>query len=387
MKSLVVLGSTGSIGENTLQVAQALPDRFSLLGVAVERNWRRALEQARQFGAGTVAVADRASARECAAAAPSAIRVLSGPEGVTELAGEADADIVVCAMVGMAGLRPVLAALTAGSDVALATKEALVAAGRLVTETSDRFGANLVPIDSEHGAIHQCLPVGPRSERARRVRRLILTASGGPFARNADVDFDKATPAQALAHPNWDMGPKISIDSATMMNKGLEIMEARWLFDVPVDRIGVLIHAESIVHSMVEFADGSVLAQMSPPDMRYAIQYALTFPDRCDGGWPSLDLGRIGRLSFEPPDEKRFPSLALARRAAEADGTMPAVLNAANEVAVDGFLKEQIAFSQIACVVESVMDRHEPAADADLATIEEADRWAREQAQGMVRLA
>ena len=381
MKKLVILGSTGSIGENTLQVVDALRSRFSVTGLAVGRNWRRALEQAVRFNVPVVAVADPEMARQCAAAAPSGIHVREGAAGVEALSGETEADTVVCAMVGMAGLRPVLAALAAGSDVALATKETLVAAGRLVNEACLRSGSDIVPIDSEHSAIFQCLPGGPRADRVRQVRRLVLTASGGPFARQKDVDFDKVTAKEALAHPNWDMGRKVSIDSATMMNKGLEIMEARWLFDVPARDIDVLIHAESIVHSMVEFVDGSVLAQLSPPDMRYAIQYALTCPERLDGGLPSLDLTRIGTLTFEPPDENRFPCLMLARRAAETEGTMPTVLNAANEVAVASFLREAIPFSGIARVVEAVMEQHDFVQNPDLAAIEEADRWARQAAE------
>jgi 1-deoxy-D-xylulose-5-phosphate reductoisomerase len=383
MKTVLILGSTGSIGESALQVVAALPDRFRVAGLAAQCNYRRALEQAAQCGARHVAIADPDAAERCAAAAPPHVRVWQGAQGLERMSAEIESDIVLCAVVGMAGLRPTLAALARGARVALATKETLVAAGHLVIEACLRGGGALLPVDSEHSAIFQCLPSGSRAERVRQVRRLVLTASGGPFARKKDVDFERIGVREALDHPNWAMGPKVTIDSATMMNKGLEIMEARWLFDIPVEKIEVLIHPESIVHSMVEFTDGSVLAQLSPPDMRFAIQYALTAPERLDGGLPALDLARIGTLSFEPPDERRFPCLALARRAAGTGGTMPTVLNASNEAAVARFLSHEIAFSDIPRMVEEVMGRHTLRAAPDLATIEEADRWARSETEAL----
>ena len=317
VKHVVILGSTGSIGRSALRVVESCPGRLQVCGLAVQGDADGVLEQAVRYGVRDVAVADPVQAARAAAAAPEGVRVHAGPEGVTALAALAEADVVLCAVVGTAGLRPVLTALEAGKDVALATKEVLVAAGALVTEAARASGGRLLPVDSEHSAIFQCL--GPASAglyRTEGVRRLILTASGGPFAGRPELDLSRVTLAEALAHPRWSMGPKISIDSATLMNKGLEVIEGHWLFGVPMDRIEVVIHPESIVHSMVEFADGSVLAQMSPPDMRYAIQYALLFPERVDSGLPSLDLVAMGGLSFRKPDEARFPCLGLARRAA-----------------------------------------------------------------------
>jgi 1-deoxy-D-xylulose-5-phosphate reductoisomerase len=388
MKNIVILGSTGSIGENALRVIEALPGGFNVLGLAVRQDFKRALEQAQQFGARHIAVADQDMARQCAAEAASDIEVHHGPEGVEELAGLGEADILLCALVGMAGLKPVMAAVGNGTDVALATKEVLVAAGQAVTAECSRHGARLLPVDSEHNAILQCLAgighgsgfVGPRPPlQDWPVKRLILTASGGPFVSRPDMDFDKVTLKEALDHPNWNMGTKVTIDSATLMNKGLEIMEARWLFGVPIDRIEVVVHPESIVHSMVEFIDGNILAQMSLPDMRFAIQYALTYPERVDGNLPQLDVAGLGELHFMQPDMERFPCLALAREAAGIGGTMPAVLNAANEVAVEGFVKGRLAFSGIWRMVEKLMGEHKPVKDPSLDDIIEADRWTRER--------
>lgn len=288
----------------------------------------------------------------------------------------AEADIVVCAVVGMAGLGPVLAALGNGTDVALATKEVLVAAGHVVRKACAATGARLLPVDSEHSAIFQCLS----GSDSGAVRRLLLTASGGPFGNRPEVDLGSVTIEEVLDHPRWDMGPKVTVDSATLMNKGLEIMEAHWLFDVPVENIEVVVHPESIVHSLVEFVDGSLMAQLTVPDMRFAIQYALTYPDRCDGGLPGTDIVEVGPLHFGRPDADRFPCLALARRAARVGGTMAAVLNAANEVAVNGFLAGRIPFPAIWETVEAVMDDHDPVEDPDLDTILEADSWARRRA-------
>ncbi len=374
---VVILGSTGSIGENALRVAAALPRRIEIVGLASRTNYVRVLEQARQFGVRRIAIADPAAATACAAAAPKGTRVLAGDEGVEQLAGDGRADVVLCAMVGMAGLRSVVAALKQGTDVALATKEVLVAAGPMVMECAARNRARILPVDSEHSAIFQCLEGRPPES----VRRLILTASGGPFAARHELDFDKVTVDDALKHPRWNMGRKVTVDSATLMNKGLEIMEARWLFGVPIDHIDVVIHPESIVHSLVEFVDGSVLGQLSPPDMRYAIQHALTWPDRVDGGLPPLDLARLGSLHFRGPDIVRFPCLGLARRAALTGGTLPAVLNAANEVAVQNFLDGRITFSGIWHTVEAVMNDHKPVVRPTLDGIMTADAWARKNAE------
>jgi 1-deoxy-D-xylulose-5-phosphate reductoisomerase len=376
-KRIVILGSTGSIGENALRVASALPSRLEVVGLAARTNYKRLLEQAQEFNVTHVAVADAAAAEACALAAPRGITVLAGDEGVERLATLESARTVVCALVGMAGLKSVLAALRHGKDVALATKEVLVAAGKRVMECAAQHNARILPVDSEHSAIFQCLEGRP----AASVRRLILTASGGPFATRSDVDFDRVTVADALRHPRWNMGRKVTVDSATLMNKGLEIMEAHWLFAIPYDRIDVVIHPESIVHSMVEFVDGSVLAQMSPPDMRFAIQHALTWPERVEGGLPPLDLAKLGALHFKSPDLVRFPGLGLARKAAVTGGTLPSVLNASNEVAVQNFLDGRISFAGIWHTVEAVMSRHHCIAEPTLEQIDLADRWSRQEAE------
>ena len=395
MKSIVILGSTGSIGASTLSVVRACPGQFRVVGLAARGNVAGVLAQAVEFGVRHVVLADPDAAAEARALAPAGVEVAAGGEAVAALAALPEADTVVCALVGMAGLAPVLSAIEAGHDVALATKEVLVAAGALVCAAAERTGARLMPIDSEHSALFQCLqsrhglPYCVRfgSDAAAvedEVRRLVLTASGGPFAGRDDLDFDTVTVAQALDHPRWQMGPKVTIDSATMMNKGLEVMEAQWLLNVPVDRIDVVVHPESIVHSMVEFVDASVLAQLSLPDMRLAIQYALTWPDRLPGGLPRLDLTHLQTLNFKNPEPARFPCLMLAREAARAGGTQPTVLNAANEIAVEAFLAGTIRFSGIWHTVEMVLERHDPGQAADLCEITEADRWAREKARQIV---
>ncbi len=376
-KKIVILGSTGSIGENALRVAAALPERLKVIGIASRTSSGRLLEQAAEFKVKHIAVADPEASEAASCALPRGTTLHSGPEGVEELAALNDADLVLCAMVGMAGLKPVLSALNQGTDVAIATKEVLVAAGQMVMACAARNKARLLPVDSEHSAIFQCLEGKPASS----IRRLILTASGGPFAHRRDMDFDKVTAAQALKHPRWNMGRKVSVDSATLMNKGLEIMEAHWLFGIPYDRIDVVIHPESIVHSLVEFVDGSVLAQLSPPDMRFAIQHALTWPERADGGLPRLDLATLGCLNFSAPDPLRFPCLGLARKAAITGGTMPCVLNAANEIAVAEFLDGTIAFSGIWHTVEAVMNRHKSIPSPNLEQILHTDNWARQEAR------
>ncbi len=383
MKRVVVLGSTGSIGLSALRVAESLPDRLQVVGLSVQRNFRPLLQQAARLGVRHVAVSDPEQARDCAREAPAGTSVYAGVEGLETLARLPEADLVLCAVVGMAGLRPVLAALGAGKDVALATKEVLVAAGRIVTDAARSRGVRLLPVDSEHSAVFQCLQ--GREGHGAEVRRLILTASGGPFGLLPDVDLERVTVEEALAHPRWNMGKKVSIDSATMMNKGLEIMEACWLFGLPATSVDVVIHPESIVHSLVEFVDGSLLAQLGVPDMRLPIQYALTFPERVDGQLPALDVARLGTLRFQAPDERRFPCLALAREAARVGGTLPAVLNAANEVAVEKFLVRRIPFAGIWRLVEAVMARHTVCESPGLDELVAADAWgrrmAREQAQ------
>jgi 1-deoxy-D-xylulose-5-phosphate reductoisomerase len=397
MRSIVVLGSTGSIGENTLRVAEALPEAVRVVGLATRTKVTRVLDQALQFGVRTIAVEDASAAREAETLArPHGIRVWPGSEGVAALAALAEADTVVCALVGLSGLRPVLAAMAAGHDVALATKEVLVSAGELVMRRRAEARVSLLPVDSEHSALFQCLqsPVSRvacvRNERGDaqraedRIARLVLTASGGPFALRAGVDFERVTPQEALDHPRWSMGPKVTIDSATMMNKGLEILEARWLFDVPVSKIGVVVHPESIVHSLVTFVDGSSLAQLSVPDMRFAIQYALTWPDRRAAPMPALDLVRQQSLTFYDPDETRFPCLRLIREAADAGGTLPAVLNAADEVAVQAFLAGRLPFAGIWRAIERVMAAHVVRPCAGFDDVFEADAWARVYANAVI---
>ena len=399
MKSLVILGSTGSIGENALKVAGALPGTIRVVGLSTRTKITRVLDQAIQFGVGVIAVGDLAAAREAETLArPHGIAVWPGPEGVAALAALAEADTVLCAVVGLSGLQPVLAALDAGHDVALATKEVLVSAGELVMRRRAAAKVKLLPVDSEHSAMFQCLQM-PSCQAAcvrdddagdgraeDRVSRLLLTASGGPFALRPEVDFERVTPAEALAHPRWVMGRKVTIDSATMMNKGLELLEAHWLFNLPVRKIGVVVHPESIVHSMVTFVDGSTLAQLSVPDMRFPIQYALTWPERCAVQMPQLDLPRQGSLTFFEPDEARFHCLRLIREAAEAGGTLPAVVNAVDEVAVEAFLTGVIPFAGIWRTVERVMDAHTVRPCSDFGTVSEADAWARGQAYALTGL-
>jgi len=395
MKRIVVLGSSGSIGESTLRVAETLSSRLSVTGLAVKRNYKRVLEQARRFNVGHVAVADPEMAGLCAVDAPSGVTVYKAQAGVEELAARADADIVVCGIVGIAGLKPVMAAVRNGTDIALATKEVLVAAGGIVTGECAKRGSRLLPVDSEHSAIFQCLEGynhrGQRSDGCEKgpkhpgqeIRRILLTASGGPFAFRSDIDLDKVTVDQVLEHPRWSMGKKVTVDSASLMNKGLEIMEAHWLFNMPIEQIDVVVHPESIVHSLVEFVDGTVMAQLSIPDMRFAIQYALTYPERLDGVLPKLDLAKTGGLHFWEPDTVRFPCLTLAREAAVTGGTMPAVLNAANEIAVQKFLERRVTFSGIWRLVEGVMENHTVVDEPDIDDVIEADAWARRAAQAL----
>ncbi len=384
MKKVIVLGSTGSIGLNTLRVIDELPDDLSVAGLAVNKDYEGVLAQAAKYGVKHVAVSDPESAARCVESAPDDITVHSGENGLEELAAIDDADLVLCSVVGTAGLRPVLAAVAGGRNVALATKEVLVAGGHIVTEACRKSGAKLIPVDSEHGAIRQCLDgiggsKGNREQGIERekIKRLVLTASGGPFYSQKDLDLSTVTVEQALNHPNWDMGKKVTIDSATLMNKGLEIIEAKWMFGIDIRNIDVVIHPESIVHSMVEFIDGSTLAQMSVPDMRYAIQYALTYPKRMNGNLAGMDFSAISQLNFEEADMSRFPALGLAREAGECGGTMPAVMNAANESAVQMFLDGAISFPGIWETVECVMRKHKVIEKPGLDEVLDADSWAR----------
>jgi 1-deoxy-D-xylulose-5-phosphate reductoisomerase len=385
MRGLVILGSTGTIGENTLAVARQHPDRFRIVALAARSNVEALFEQCRRCRPDYAALLDRPAAMRLAERLSGegiATRVLSGPEGLTTVAGLPEAELVMAAIVGAAGLAPTLAAAAAGKQLLLANKEALVLAGPLLIEAARASGARILPIDSEHNAIFQCLP----DEREnglppRGVRRILLTASGGPFLTTRRDELASVTPEQAVLHPNWRMGPKISVDSATLMNKGLELIEACHLFAVTPAQVEVVVHPQSIVHSLVEFDDGSVLAQLSQPDMRVPIAHALGFPYRIASGVPPLDLVQIGRLTFEAPDLERFPCLTLACEAARAGGTAPAVLNAANEVAVAAFLGRRLNFGGIAGVIESVLQQHATGPIGSLDDALAADAWARERAR------
>ncbi|MCW5206738.1 1-deoxy-D-xylulose-5-phosphate reductoisomerase [Desulfobulbus sp. F5] len=379
MKTLALLGSTGSIGKNVLNVVRAFPDRFRIAGLAAGKNIAELAAQVLEFQPERISVADEETAARLAELLPAAYRqkIVWGEEGNIQVASVPAAQMVITAVVGAAGLLPTLAAIKAGKDIGLANKETLVMAGRIVMQAVHEHNVSLLPIDSEHSAIFQALEAGRRDD----VAMLILTASGGPFRTLSPEQLACVTPAQALAHPNWSMGRKISIDSATMMNKGLEVIEARWLFDIPAEKIRVVVHPESIVHSLVEYIDGSVMAQLGIPDMRIPIAYALSYPERLNLGLSRLSLSGCGSLNFEKPDYERFPALGLAFTALKEGGVKPAVLNAANEVAVAAFLEEKIGFTDIARVVEAVLAQFAAGNDLDLGEILSADRTARELAK------
>ncbi len=378
MKNVVLLGSTGSIGTSTIKVAEDLPDQIRLLGLAAGNNVELLLEQTRKHRPEAVSITDPAKARELSNALGTATEVFAGAEGLIKLATRPGADIVLIAIVGTAGLQPALAAIRAGKDIAVASKEILVMAGEIVMSEARKYGARVLPVDSEHSAIFQCLDDKP----PRSVRRLWLTASGGPFRETPKAEFPDITVERALKHPSWVMGRKITIDSATLFNKGLEMIEARWLFSVEMKRVAVVVHPQSVIHSMVEFVDGSMLAQLSTPDMCLPIQYALTYPDRAPSDRVQTSLAKLGSLTFEEPDTDKFPAVELARKAGEIGGTLPAVLNAANEVAVESFVNRKINFPQIPETVRRVMDTHKVVASPTLEKILEADAWARQAAGG-----
>ncbi len=383
MIGVAVLGSTGSIGESTLDVLARHDDQFRVVALAAGRNVDRLLAQCLRFRPDFASLTDPAAAEQLGqrlAAAGSATRVLSGPDALEEIAALPEAAYVMAAIVGAAGLPSTLAAARAGKRLLLANKESLVMAGPLLLEAVRQGGATLIPIDSEHNAIFQCLPADAVvGEAPRGVRRLLLTASGGPF-RDFEGDLRQVTPEQACAHPTWVMGRKISVDSATLMNKGLELIEACLLFGLPPEQVEVVIHPQSIIHSMVEYLDGSVLAQMGSPDMRTPIAQALAWPRRFEAGVQSLDFVKLGRLDFRSPDPQRFPCLRLATEAIRVGGTVPAILNAANEVAVQAFLDRRLNFLDIAAVIESVMNTVDASTATDLAAILGADRLARDSA-------
>ncbi len=383
MKSLSILGSTGSIGRNTLNIAARFPEEFSVKALTAKGNLALLAEQIREFQPDVAVVYDERSATELKAGLPRdlCVDILHGRNGYCQAACLPGVDMVVGAMVGAAGLEPTLAAIDAGKDIALANKETLVMAGSLVTQKIVRKGVQLLPIDSEHSAIFQCL----QGQRRQDLDKIILTASGGPFLDTPAKDLETITPGQALKHPNWDMGAKITIDSATLMNKGLEVIEARWLFNLAPEQIEVLVHPQSIIHSMTAYNDGSILAQMGIPDMQEAIAYALSYPRRLALRQPLPDFAALGRLTFRQPDILRFPCLRLAFDACRRGGTLPAVMNAANEIAVQAFLDRKLAFTSIPTVVEKAMKFHRIDHDPDMTAILEADAWARRTAEDFVQ--
>lgn len=375
-RKVLLLGSTGSIGTSALKVARDIPDRMEVVGLAAARSVEALVRQVQETGVKQVALTDEAAAALARPLLPADVTLHVGPQGLVDLVQASDADMVLVAIVGVAGLAPALAAIEAGKHLAVASKEILVMAGEAVMEAARRKGVNVLPVDSEHNAIFQCL----EGHRSSDVRRLLVTASGGPFRQLPADQLPHVTVAQALKHPTWSMGRKITIDSATLFNKGLEMIEARWLFDVPMSQIEVVVHPQSIVHSMVEFVDNSVIAQLSHSDMCFPIQYAVTWPDRVPNNLRPLDFAKLASLHFEAPRTQDFPALDLARHAGEVGGTLPAVLNAANEVAVEAFLNERTTFPAIWQTVARVMEKHQVIQHPDLATLIEADAWAREEA-------
>jgi len=379
-RKIAILGATGSIGKSTLDLVERNPDRFEVAAVTAATNAEALAAIARRTRATLAVIADESRLGQLKELlAGSGCRAEAGDAAL--IAASAEAELVIAAIVGCAGLRPVMAAVDAGKTVALANKEALVTAGELMTRAADASGATILPVDSEHNAIFQCL-AGARIEQ---VSRIILTASGGPFRTAAAETIAAATPAQAVAHPNWSMGAKISVDSATLMNKGLELIEARYLFRLPSQRIDVLIHPQSVVHSLVEFVDGSVLAQLGAADMRIPIAFALAWPDRIETPAQRLDLAAIARLDFEQPDLGRFPALRLAREALEAGGAAPIVLNAANEVAVAGFLAGRLAFPDIAGLVGDALEQADPPAPHSIEEVLEIDRATRSRVEALMK--
>ena len=380
MKRLTLIGSTGSIGQNTLRVVEHLSHRFQIFALAANSAARQLAEQAAEFHPAVVALGDAGRVDEfqqrCRELKVSIPEIVTGESGLRKITSAADVDIVVSAAVGAAGIQPTYTAVASGKTVALANKEAMVIAGELLRKTAASTGAQIIPVDSEHSALDQCLRSGQRAE----VRRLILTASGGPFRDTPHDRFSSITPEEALKHPTWKMGKRITVDSATLMNKGLEVIEARWLFDIPAEKIDIMVHPQSVMHSMVEFVDGSVVGQLGTADMRQPIQYALTYPERLSSPVPPLDWNLASRLDFMQPDRRKFPCISLAYRAIEAGGTAPAVLNAADEIAVEAFLNRKISFSDIPKLIAGTLEAHKPNKADRLETIIEADTWARKYA-------
>uniref|UniRef100_A0A832DNZ5 1-deoxy-D-xylulose 5-phosphate reductoisomerase n=1 Tax=Ignavibacterium album TaxID=591197 RepID=A0A832DNZ5_9BACT len=374
MKKVLILGSTGSIGVNALNVIRKFPDRFSVAGLTVNSNISVLSEQIKEFNPQFVVIKDKNKAKELSEIVNQNVEIISSENALVEAAQKYDYDILIGAIVGFAGLTPTIEAIKRGKRIALANKETLVVAGEIVTRLVAENGAEIIPVDSEHSAIYQCL-VG---ENLNEVEKLILTASGGPFLNKEKSFFDNATVNEALNHPNWKMGSKITIDSATMMNKGLEVIEAHWLFGLPVEKIDVVIHPQSIIHSMVQFVDGSIKAQMGLPDMKLPIQYALTFPERLSNNFERTNLPLINNLTFFEPDFDKFECLKLAYLALQTGGTAPCILNAANEIAVDKFLKGFIRFSEIPKLINKALDKIENHSNPDIETIIECDKLTRE---------
>ena len=374
-KRLVILGSTGSIGTQALDIVLRMPDRFEVIGLAANNNADLLAQQANTFRVPCVSIGAEEHVSKVRDAVQNS-RVLCGVEGMCELAALPDADVVVVAVAGAIGIAPTHAALAAGKDIALASKEVLVAAGEPTMQLARERGAVILPIDSEHSAIFQCLQAAPDPAYGPSIEKILLTASGGPFRTTPTEALANVTPEQALKHPTWTMGGLVTINSATLMNKALESIEAKWLFNVHMDDVEVVIHPQSIVHSMVRFRDGSTLAQLGLPDMRLPIQYALVYPERVDSGLPRMELRHYANLTFEAPDEEKFPSLGLAKRAVSAGGTMPAVMNAANEAAVALFLDHKISYLNMIRRIERAMERHSPSAPT-IPAILDADAWAR----------
>jgi 1-deoxy-D-xylulose-5-phosphate reductoisomerase len=381
VKTIALLGSTGSIGLSTLALVREFPDRFRISGLAAGRNLTLLAKQIKEFSPKCVAIkAEEDVPRLRRLIGAKNVEILAGEAGASTVASAPEVDVVLAAIVGGAGLVPCLTGVLAGKEIALANKEALVMAGEIFVEAARTKGVRLLPVDSEHSAIFQCLQGNQRGE----VDKIILTASGGPFLRTPLDRLEKVSVAQALRHPNWKMGQKITVDSATMMNKGLEVIEARWEFDMDPGAIQVVIHPQSVVHSMVRYHDGSIIAQLGIPDMRIPIAYALTFPNRLKGSWPALDLTQHGELNFLPVEKRRFPALSLAYEALREGGTMPAVLNGANEIAVAAFLEGRIGFREIHRIISKTMSKHSNRLAREIGEILEVDRWARQHASSLI---
>ena len=376
-KNIVILGSTGSIGTNAVKVALEHNKRFNVAGLVARNSVDSLAKQARQLGCRTIITTDETKYDQLNTLAPEGSEVLAGVEAVRELVSREDVDLILCAIIGTGGLLPVIDALRAGKTVALASKEVLVMAGELVSAAAREGGGRLIPVDSEHSAVFQCL----EGNKESKLNKIVLTSSGGAFRDSTEAEITAASYDDALAHPTWDMGAKVTIDSASMMNKALEVVEAGYLFDLPPEKIEVIIHREAIIHSMVEFVDGCILAQMSEPDMCFPIQYAMLYPERIANSMKPLDLAECGTLSFSAPDRKKFPALDFAYEALRQGGTMPAVMNAANEVAVEKFRKGEIAFPQIWAIIDKVMKQHKTEKQKDIETVLRADAWARQAAE------